>query len=385
VPRTDPPTVDGIAHQILTSQHSYLCLLDSAELLNENAARRLRSYLGQVYDLLRNAHQADIRLGVVVASRRDDGWRGVTPSPRFSLLPLTVYDFYAVQETLHLLAEDMGCSFDIATYQHHAAHVYHLTGGLPALLGQCLEWIRAQQWVGLERLETYELFEAFARPYIDKVLLADDSLFPLPHRKSDEARHVLEWAFRFLAPYRLFTQSHLRYHLDAHRVFAKSVRAAGWSVEDLWRALSGTALLKQPLDEPWQEIHPAIRRLLYRYYYKTDQQRADCHRDAQKFVQVWADKQSGKEQVIGLVESLWHEATFLRLTRSAQMAETLSESARKLCQALRPSAAYTVAELQAYAANRIAQDEEFQEVVDNIAGLTDRLAGIIDAPIGVAE
>jgi hypothetical protein len=386
LPLTDPPTAGGIAQQVLMSQHSYLCLLDSAELLNEHTASRLRSRLGQVHNLLRSADQSDIRLGVIVASRRDDGWRGVTPSPRLSLLPLTVLDLYAVQEALHVLAEDMGRTFDVATYQYHAAHVHHLTEGLPPLLVQCLEWIRTQQWIGMERLESYELFEAFARPYIDKVLLADDSLFLLTHRKSARARHVLEHAFRFLAPYRFFTQSHLRYHLDAHPVFARSVRTAGWSTEDLWRALSGTALLKQPLDEPWQEIHPAIRRLLYRYYYKTDQQRAECHRDAQKFLQVWADRQSGKEQVIGLVESLWHEATFLRLTQPAQMAEVLSESARKLSQALRPSAAYTVTELQTYAANRITKDEEFQEAVGNVAGLADGLAGIVEAPaIGVTE
>ena len=380
VPVAEPLTAHEIAQQILGSRRSYLCLLDSAELLDENSADTLRSYLGHVHDLVQSAARTDIRLGVVVASRRDNEWRGVTPNPRLSLLPLRAFDLYAVEEALVVLAEDMGRTFDVPTYKDYASRAYRITDGLPALLIHCLEWIRSQQWLGMERLESYKLFEAFAKPYIEEVLLADDSLFSSTSRKPGRMRHVLEQALLFLVPYRLFTQSHLRYHFDSDHVFADAVQAAGWSMGDLWRALSGTALLQRPLDEPWQEIHPAIRRLLYRYYYKSDEQRADAHRGAQKFVEVWADKQSGKEQVIGLVEGLWHEASFLRLTRSAEMASTLSESARKLSQALRPSAAYTAAELRTYAANRITQDEEFQEAVDNIAGLGVRLAEIVATP-----
>jgi hypothetical protein len=381
VPTAEPPTTRGIAQQILVSGHSYLCFVDSAELLDENSARALRSYLGQVHDLVQSAARTDIRLGVVVASRRDNEWRGVTPNPRLSLLPLRTFDLYAVQGALVALAEGMGLTFDVATYQHHAVQVYHITDGLPALLIRCLDWIRTEQWLGMERLEGYEFFEAFANPYIHNVLLADDSLLASRDQRPDGTRHVLEQALRFLVPYRLFTQSHLRYHLAEDPFFAAAVRAVGWSEEDLWRALSGTALLQRPLDEPWQEIHSAIRRLLYRYYYRSEEQRADVHRGARKFVQVWVDKQYGKEQVIGLVEGLWHEASFLRLTRSAETESILSEFAKKLSQALRPSAAYTATELRAYAADRITQDEEFQAVVDNIAGLTERLAEIIAAPL----
>lgn len=381
VPAAEPPTAQEIAQRILRSRRSYLCLLDSAELLDENAAHTLRSYLGHVHDLIQRTPRTDIRLGVVVASRSDNEWRGVTPNPRLSMLPLRTFDLHAVQETLVLLAEDMGRTFDVATYKDYASRAYRITDGLPALLIQCLEWIRRQQWLGMDQLESYELFEKFAKPYIDQVLLADDSLFSLTHRRSGRMRHVLEQALLFLVPYRLFTQSHLRYHFDSDHAFADAIQAVDWSTGDLWRALSGTALLQRPLDEPWQEIHPAIRRLLYRYYYKSDKQRADAHREALKFVQIWADKQSGREQVIGLVESLWHEANFLRLIRSAEMESILSESARKLSEALRPSAAYTVAELRTYAANRITEDDEFQAAVDNIGGFGDRLAEIVAAPL----
>ena len=148
----------------------------------------------------------------------------------------------------------------------------------------------------------------------------------------------------------------------------------------MWVAISASALLLRPLDEPWQEIYPAIRRLLYRYFYRSGEDRALVHHEARKFVEIWADRQAGKEQVIGLLESLWHEACEVRLTQAAEMEERLSDSARTLSLALRPSEAYTVTELRAFAADRMRNDEEFQHVLDNNVGLFNRLASIVRIP-----
>jgi hypothetical protein len=153
-------------------------------------------------------------------------------------------------------------------------------------------------------------------------------------------------------------------------------------LEDLWAAISGTALLKSPLSEPWQEVYPAIRRLLCRYYYPTDEQRTEAHREAYAFFEVWADKQSGKEQVVGMVECLWHTAEMVRLTPSDEAGAILGELSAKLSQALRPSAAYTVEELQSYAAAWLRDDEEFQESIRHYPGLLNRLAEIITTPRG---
>src|SRR5262249_55021997 len=159
-------------------------------------------------------------------------------------------------------------------FTQHATLAHHLSEGLPALLVQCLHWIRTQEWLRMERLQSQELFEELAWPYIRTALLSRDSLLPQSTENSSESRHALEGAFRILARYRLFTQSHLRRHLESDRVFEASMRAAEWSIEDLWRAISDTALLTRPLNEPWQEIHPTIRRLLYRYFYRSSEHRA---------------------------------------------------------------------------------------------------------------
>ena len=84
----------------------------------------------------------------------------------------------------------------------------------------CLDWIRREEWLEPELLETEELFAEIAHPYIQDRLLSQDSLYPQADEsllqsqsgEPGEPLHALEEAFRLLAPYRLFTQSHLRYH-----------------------------------------------------------------------------------------------------------------------------------------------------------------------------
>jgi len=187
-------------------------------------------------------------------------------------------------------------------------------------------------------------------------------------------------AFRLLVPYRLFTQSHLRHRALSDRAFAEALAGLGWSVEDMWDAISRAALLKRPLDEPWQEIHPAIRRLLYRYFYQSDESRIHAHDEARKFVEVWATQQAGKEQVIGVVESLWHEAVELRLSTPGGMEQRLLASARNLALDLTPSEAYTVSELQDFAVSQLLSDEEFRQAVDNVPRLFDRIVAIYREP-----
>jgi len=80
----------------------------------------------------------------------------------------------------------------------------------------------------------------------------------------------VRYAYRLLVPYRLFTQSHLRHHLVRDPDLTDILGRLNWSVIDLWRAIGSTALLVPEPIEPWKRIHPAVRRLLYRYFYELD-------------------------------------------------------------------------------------------------------------------
>lgn len=374
---TDRAALRRCARAVTEREASHLCLLDSAELLTEGTAKTLRSCLAQIYDLIRGTGDIDVRLGFVVASRHGDVWRGVTPSPRLSMLSLTEFDVHIVEQALLALASKRPSP---ATLRRFAAQVHSFSEGLPALLVRCLHWIRRERWMDMDRIETPGLFTELAHPYIKEVLLSATGLFPSGEESQAEALRALDLAFRALAPYRFFTQSHLRDHLDTDQEFSRVLTYVGWSLEDLWAAISATALLRRPLDEPWQEILPAIRRLLYRYYYETVEQQVDAHRRACAFVGAWAAKQPGKEQVVGMAECLWHTAEMLRLAHSDELDRTLSDLAAELSLALNPSDAYVASELQSYAVEHLAEDEEFQKSIEGVSGLLERIIEIIESP-----
>lgn len=379
---TSPDMFLRIAQGIARSRRPHLWLLDSADLMDRQAAATLRSCLGQVYRLVRENAPISVRLGLIVAGRREDEWRGVTPAPRVSQLPLTEFSTDVVEEALRDLAQEMErTSRPGAYYTENRARVHKLTEGLPALLVRSLEWIRHEEWFEMEKLETQELFEELTDPYIQNELLARQSLLPGGQVQGDGPLTALAHAFRVLVPYRLFTMSHLRHHFESDAAFSRCLKDQQWSLEYLSKAISGTALLSRPLNEPWQEIHPAIRRLLYRHYYKSPEERAKAHTEARKFVEIWAGQQPGTEQVIGLVECLWHEATVLRLRNQSEMEQRLSESARTLSRALQPSGALTVDELREYATERIRNDEELEETVSIVDGLFTRLVEIVATPL----
>jgi hypothetical protein len=384
----EPAMIRHITRQLTRSPaQPHLCMLDSAELLDKETADTLRLSLSRIYRNVQGSGLPNARLGLIVASRRDDQWRGVLPPPRISPLPLTEFRENVAWQLLDDLATAMGRTFSEDYLTLNAQRVHRLTEGLPALLVKCLQWIRNEGWVEMERLEGQALFEGLAHPYIKEGLLTDDSLLPWLESEDEQALGSLGAAFRLLAPYRLFTQSHLRHHLTSDEDFSSGLDSVNWSVEDLWRAISGTALLVRPLNEPWQEIYKAIRRLFYRYYYRSDDERAAAHREAGDFVAAWAAGLNGKEQVIGLVECLWHQAAALRLSNPGDMSKELARSARQRSLDLRPSEAYTLAELRDYAAERMSVDEEFQDTVSNVSGLFNRLVQLVVEPPskGLAE
>jgi TIR domain-containing protein len=389
-PAADWPTVRReIVKKIANARTGYLCLLDSAELIGQRAAHVLRTRLGEIHDALKENYTDNIRLAVVVASRRDAEWRGVTPAPRMTVLRLSEFDDTVIRRAL----------FDFARQAHKgpfandlrpvAELVHQVTEGLPALLPRCLQWIQDEEWYELERLNTQGYFEGLVEPYIKDGLLSYDSLFPGTRIAGDDVTDatselkatVVRRAYKALVPYRLFTQSHLRYHLQYDEEVSEILGRLEWSLEDLWNAVSDSALLLRPLDEPWQEIHPAIRRLLYRYCYATLDSRATAHEDARKFVAVWGEQQLGKEQTIGLIECLWHEAMALRDSDEQEFRRQLVHSATVLSGGLKPSPLYTVDELRQYTSDRMRVDTELADSFMRIKGFFQQLIEIVENPL----
>jgi hypothetical protein len=377
---SDDRALRQIAAEVLARRRPHLCLLDSAELLTAETVMSLRSAMGEIYRMVLEGNDRTVRIAFVAASRRDDEWRRVTRPPRLTLLPLSEFKPVVVMDALRDLAGQMDRQFSAAELRAHAERVYRLSEGLPALLALCLQWVQREQWIGVHRLSEQGEFEALAGNYVEEGLLGSANLFRSRRPQDARSRLVVETAFRSLVPYRLFTLAHLRYHVEFEAWLSGLLADMGWPVERLWGAISGTALLSRPLDEPWQEVQGAIRRLLFRYFYPSDDHRAEAHARARRFAGIWSDGLTGNDQVTGLVECLWHEAAELGYKRAADAQEVLCESAVALVESLKPSAAYTDAELRRSAALRMRNNEEFQDTVAYVPGLFDKLVRIVDAP-----
>ena len=367
------------AREIIKAGRPYLCLLDNCEVLPRETVTALRRYLGQIHGLIQERGDSSLGLALVAASRRDDGWRGVEPRPRLSILPLAEFGTDSVQEAVTRLASDMNLQRSPAGLRHNAEIVHETTEGVPALVRLCLRWIRDEEGLQIERLNQAAVFDDLVGPFVKDELLAADSLLPgdtSPAEISEKRIAIVEQAIKWLVLYRSFTQAHLR-SLSSDESLTVVMNEADWSDNDLWQAMDACALLTRPLDEPWQEIHPALRRLLFRYFYP-EAERSNAHDRARKFTEQWADKQNGREHVIGLIDCIWHEAARLKLTNAEEMGGVLTNYALERAQTIGASDAYTENELRVFAADRVRTDDELRGEVAGIDGLFDSLIQVFE-------
>lgn len=370
-----------IAAELSRRNRPQLYLLDSADLLDPACGRALRASLTAVYNLMQRTGNQRSRLSVVIGSRRHDEWKGLggdaASGQRFHPVALTEFGVDVVHQALAELGRDLG----VDRLRDYAWRLHRLSEGLPALLVLGLRWAETGEFLNLEEIDHADgggAFDLVARPYIRDDLLSVDSLLPLGARNLPASSDLLERALRVLVAYRLFTQSHLRFHVTADPDFHAALALAGWSLDDLWKAVSRTALLKRPLEEPWQMIEPSIRRLLYRYYYDSDDGRCVAHATARRFYEGWTDKNAGKEQGVVLVECLWHEASRMVVDQRATIRLELPGVAAELAANFVNSPIYESVEFSEFVAQRLQEDEEFQLVLHEFDGL---FADVFDAVV----
>jgi transcriptional regulator with XRE-family HTH domain len=367
-----------VAKHISQQGRPLLCILDSAEELSSETSRRLRAALSAVYDLVGQTGNPRARLAFIVASRLDRGWRGVMPKPSLEVRPLAEFGTEVVEDRLRTFLKGTERTRPQAELERAAVLVHGVTAGLPALLDPVLEWIGNEEWLDLERLEEHDVFEALAADYIDS-LLAPDSLLPGRAEVTEDQLELVREAIKYLVRYRFFTPSHTQRQLAKDKAFSGLLSASGWQEEDLWEALSDMTLLKRPLEQPWQEFQPAIRRLLWQHFYASDADRARAHAAAADFVADLSEQLKGKDQVTGLVAVLWHRASVLRLTGSDRVRERLKKEAADMVGRLRESNPYWVADLRAIAAEMMRSDPELLATIADIDGLADELVHIVTA------
>jgi hypothetical protein len=104
------------------------------------------------------------------------------------------------------------------------------------------------------------------------------------------------------------------------------------------------------------------------------------HSEARKFVEVWANQQTGKEQVACLIECLWHEAMATRREPPDSLSQRLLRSAGTLSAHLQISSTYTIDDLRSFAADELADDTELQQVLSEVPALFAQLIDVVRNP-----
>lgn len=320
-----------------TEQQMYL--LDSADLLTLSTVRELRGSLSAIFDLLRRDGWSG-RARVVISGRQVHHWRPV-PEVRSRKLSLTGFTDKVVRRALRDLGPPPRIGDDRLT--ELAEQVHDMCEGMPALLVPILDAIDSVRFIGMDDAWWQDAYESIIAPHIRNQLLSVDSLFPAGGLELDDARAELEETLRRLVVFRIVSRSTLG-HFDAISMF-DTVRA--------------TALFGPVSENPWDEIYRPLRRLLYRYYYPTPEQRRSAEEDALRYYRGWAKRSAEAEQPVILAECIWHEAARLSTGVPNETIESLVPFASALAvELLLDVSRYGAQQLALFAERRLDDDEE---------------------------
>ncbi|MFD7654748.1 toll/interleukin-1 receptor domain-containing protein [Actinosynnema sp. NPDC059797] len=370
--------LDEIAGAVAMRANHQLVLLDSAELLDLPTTGRFRRALRNLRKLLQDSPHRP-RLSVVIGSRREEGWTGAGTSTgdRFRSMSLTGFEPLVVRQVLN----DTGLHFRESALENWAMGLHGLSRGLPALLVSSLEWAGAKGFVNPGSCGYDTTFDAVVTPYIKRELLSIHSLLPKAGDKLVERHKALLAAVQVLAPYRIVTTSHLKHHLNLNPAFSAALESAEWSVDGLWTAIEGTALLLARDNELWLSHYPPIRQLLYEHFYRDIRQKHATHVRARAFYDGWVPAGAGTEQARVLVESLWHEATMLCCVDSPDTPRQLPKIAVELTRRFIKPALYDPVEMERGVRQQLFNDDEFVQLISGYDGLLDEVVAQVRATI----
>jgi len=374
------PRAIKIAQQIGRSKQLWLLLLDGAELLSDKTAKNVLDTLSQINFHLQN--HRDIRLAFVAVSRRYfDVWMKVrTDYPRFRMRRLSPFTRNVIYSTLDSMVEKDGVNVGSSWIKKTADQLHRVTEGLPALLVRYLGWIRNNSYIfGPDDLESPSLFRKLAIPYIEETVLSPDSLLP----GEGNANHIepkcdiLKTALSQLCVYRRFIARYLDGLIKGQPELASKLNDLEWTTINLHEALKCTYLMEPLANDLWTVFYPAVRRLLFRYYYLTFEQQAQVHQQAVQFYKDRWQEWIGTDRAIVILEHLWHQIESQHLQDGGNLAN-ITKLAKTTIDIESKSERYSSYEIAAMVKARMLEDIEFQTVTQQIdIGLFDRLLDIL--------
>ncbi len=358
-----------IARQISRSEKFWLLLLDNAELLSDKTAVGLRETLSKIDMQLRNHEK--VRLAFVAATRRHFGaWIRVLPEyPRFKSRTLSPFTVNVVFTTLKKMTVQDGINEGQGWLDETAKLLQRVSEGLPALLVLYLDWIKKQAYMfDPDDIESQTLFTALARPYIEETILSPDSLLP-GERDANRIQpqcEALITALSGLCLNRRFIARYITDWMQGNVRLSDNMRKLGWETSNLHNALKRTYITEPVPNDLWTVFYPAIRRLLFRYFYETLPEQATAHHKASLFYQNRWHEWDGTDKAIVLLENLWHQIEYQRLSAADELVAGILQFTKSVFESGLKSNLYSPQELAEIIKTRISEDEEFQNTAHQI-------------------
>lgn len=360
--------ITTFAKKLARENTRLLCLLDSAELLSDDTAKALREYLGKIYDLLEKSGKSEVRLAFIAASRRQiPSWRSVIPTPPFVSRTLSNFSIGVIESFLRNMAEKDRCERDKRWFRSKSLQLARASEGLPGLLVTYMEWIQDNGYILDPGIESQALFSSLAIPYTVNHLLSSHSLLPTnPDSNLIEPRRaLLERTLLGLSIYRCLSEKYLHKYIEENNGLSAELQEAQWGPKELWNALRKTYLI-EPSPDIMMKLYPSIRRLLFRYENPTRNKQVEAHQKAIKFFNENQMELLGTDKAIILIEHLWHQVEFQRLSNPKPDPVHLREFAMRLFRDGIQSNHHTDRDLAVLIDERLLSDQELQESLAEI-------------------
>lgn len=358
-----------IVRKVGRSRKYWLLLLDDGELLSDETARELRQTLGQVDSYLRKRKM--VRLAFVAASRRYFSyWARVLPEyPRSKTRSLSPFTINVVSETLIKMSLDDEIENETRWINDTAVILHKVTEGLPALLVRYLNWIQRKDYeFSPNALEGQILFKKITKPYIENTILSPDSLLPSEgnaNRIKPQCDVLIE-VLSGLCVYRRFITRYLDLWLQDNPDLQAKLEKLKWGPNDLHAALKNTYITEIISNDLWTVFYPAVRRLLFQYFYTNPSNQSKNHKKSTDFYQNHWEEWDGTDRAIVVLEYLWHEIEFQRISKRQKLPTNIKLSTEQIFSNGIKSDLYSTHEISEMIKARMDADEEFQNTLYHI-------------------
>ena len=302
------------AAQILRSRKHWLLQLDSAELLDDKAARDFREFVAEMQSLVSDTNikskSAPSFIFMTASRILVDSFKGISPAPRFNIMHLTPFTEQVIAEALQQIGEVRRSNMHPSELVDLSRKLYAYSQGIPSLVAQDIKIVSESTHTNLSDESFEKSWAESAHGFINHLL--SDFAVSFHIIEFDDIKKLL----LSLSAFRLIVPQLIEHILEKRNITAYS------NIRSISNALTQSYFFA-PLSDIYQNMHPPIRRLMFHYAYPLISDKIKAHHESFAFFNKWLPKISGTDRIRFFIECLWHITEIERLSFSPKAKENI--------------------------------------------------------------